>query len=200
MNATITIDTSWRRAQTGAALIVSLLFLLILTVTGITAMLVSSLEERMSGNLRSRNLAFQAAEAALRQGESDLVGILSSAAFASTSAATFGCTGSVTYPCVLLNISAASDSWNDTTRAVSYSANFPNISVNPKYIIEVLTPRGVTRPGVIFIPGEPRTPSNSDCVYRVTSRGTGSSSVAVAIVQSTYRYPFKSTPAGDCHG
>jgi type IV pilus assembly protein PilX len=58
--------------QTGAALITGLIFLVILTLLGITAMQTSTLEERMSGNARDRNLAFQAAEAALRDAERDI--------------------------------------------------------------------------------------------------------------------------------
>jgi len=52
--------------QTGAALIVSLVLLLIMTVLGVTAMRTTTLQERMAGNLRDNNLAFQDAEAALR--------------------------------------------------------------------------------------------------------------------------------------
>jgi type IV pilus assembly protein PilX len=57
--------------QSGAALIVGLIFLVILTVLGVAAMQNSTLEERMAGNARDRNVAFQAAEAALRDAERD---------------------------------------------------------------------------------------------------------------------------------
>ena len=60
--------------QRGAALIVGLIFLVILTLLGVTAMQSSTLEERMAGNARDRNLAFQAAEAALRDAERDIRG------------------------------------------------------------------------------------------------------------------------------
>jgi len=53
MNATL------RRQQTGATLIVALVFLVVLTVAGITAMRFSTLEERMAGNSQSRNAVFQ---------------------------------------------------------------------------------------------------------------------------------------------
>jgi type IV pilus assembly protein PilX len=59
------------RNQSGAALVVGLIFLVILTLLGITAMQTGILEERMAGNSRDRNIAFQAAEAALRDGEKD---------------------------------------------------------------------------------------------------------------------------------
>jgi type IV pilus assembly protein PilX len=56
--------------QSGSALIVSLVILVVMTLIGITAMGGSSLQERMAGNSRDMSIAFQAAEAALRDGES----------------------------------------------------------------------------------------------------------------------------------
>lgn len=58
--------------QSGVALLTGLIFLIILTLLGITAMQTSIMEERMSGNTRDRNIAFQAAEAALRDAELDI--------------------------------------------------------------------------------------------------------------------------------
>lgn len=58
--------------QTGAALIVGLVMLLVMTVLGVAAMQTSLLEEKMAGNYRDQNLAFQAAEAALRDAEADI--------------------------------------------------------------------------------------------------------------------------------
>lgn len=59
--------------ERGASLVVALIFLIILTILGLTAMRVATMEERMSGNSRDRSLAFQAAEAALRDAEADIV-------------------------------------------------------------------------------------------------------------------------------
>lgn len=50
-------------------LVISLLILLVMTVLGIAAIQSTTLQERMAGNLHDRDLAFQAAEAALRRGE-----------------------------------------------------------------------------------------------------------------------------------
>ena len=52
--------------QSGAVLVVSLIFLLVLTVIGVAAMQNTSLEEKMAGNVKDRNLAFQNAESARR--------------------------------------------------------------------------------------------------------------------------------------
>jgi type IV pilus assembly protein PilX len=60
--------------QSGAALITGLIFLVVLTMIGITAARMSTLEERMSGNMRDRSVAMQAAELALRDAERDVRG------------------------------------------------------------------------------------------------------------------------------
>lgn len=58
-----------RSGENGAALIVALLILLVLTLLGVTAMQTTTLQERMAGHSTDQELAFQAAEAALRRGE-----------------------------------------------------------------------------------------------------------------------------------
>ncbi|MFC1665480.1 PilX N-terminal domain-containing pilus assembly protein [Pseudomonadota bacterium] len=55
-------QVSSTQSQRGAALAVSLVFLLVLTIIGINSLGTTSLEERMSGNLQEQNRAFQAAE------------------------------------------------------------------------------------------------------------------------------------------
>lgn len=62
------------RRQNGAVLIMGLVFLALLTLLGISAMQVTTMEERMTGNERDRKTAFQAAEAGLRDAEDFLLG------------------------------------------------------------------------------------------------------------------------------
>ncbi|MDP2244419.1 PilX N-terminal domain-containing pilus assembly protein [Pseudomonas sp.] len=52
--------------QTGATLIVALVFLVVLTIAGITAMQFSTLEERMASNSQFRNETFQQAQNEIR--------------------------------------------------------------------------------------------------------------------------------------
>lgn len=101
------------RDQSGAALIIGLIFLVILTLLGVSAMQATSLEERMSGNARSRNVALQAAEAALKDAE---VYILSKLPANYTAACTSG----------LCNAAGILDwktyAW-DKTKSVEYGTN-----------------------------------------------------------------------------
>jgi type IV pilus assembly protein PilX len=60
------------KRQTGVALIVGLLILLVLIIVGIAASNLATQQERMSRSSRDYNIAFQAAEAALRDAERDI--------------------------------------------------------------------------------------------------------------------------------
>lgn len=63
-----------QNAQKGMALVVSLIFLLLLTLIGTTSMQNATLQEKMAGSVKLRNASFQLAEAALRSGESVVQG------------------------------------------------------------------------------------------------------------------------------
>ncbi len=58
---------SIKRQQRGTVLVISLVILLIMTLVGIASMQTTVLEEKMTGNLRDQNMAFQAGEAGLRE-------------------------------------------------------------------------------------------------------------------------------------
>lgn len=62
------------RRERGAVLVVALMFLIVLTLLGLSAMTGTTLEERMAGNTRDYTVALQAAEATLRDAEADLKG------------------------------------------------------------------------------------------------------------------------------
>lgn len=55
--------------QSGSALIICLIFLLLLTMMGVGAMQSATMQEKMVGNAVDENRAFQYAEGALRAGE-----------------------------------------------------------------------------------------------------------------------------------
>ena len=57
------------RKQRGAVLIVALIFLVVMTMLILASIRGTVMQERMASNLYDRSLAFQAAEAALREGE-----------------------------------------------------------------------------------------------------------------------------------
>ena len=61
-----------RRQQRGAVLYIALIMLLLLSLLGIAAMQVATLQERMSANYESSSMAFQRAEAEARTRETAL--------------------------------------------------------------------------------------------------------------------------------
>lgn len=58
------------QTQRGMVLLVTLVFLLLLTVIGLSSMQSANLQEKMAGSVSLRNQSFQTAEATLRVGES----------------------------------------------------------------------------------------------------------------------------------
>lgn len=214
MNAATAITMSnHSHAQQGAALVVSLLFLLMLTLIGVTSAMVSSLEERMSGNLRDRNLAFQAAESALRAGELYIAAALPPTTAVPTE--TFGC--SDLYDCSLVGDLTVDSVWaagghsheyDGYTAAAAGDSDHPppTLRENPRYLVEVVDPIPTMPPGCTYAAGA-QVSSDPNCVpvctYRVTARGVGSTATAKVFLQSTYRYPAISDPSlsrgGKCH-
>ena len=55
--------------ERGVVLVMAMVFLLILTLIGVTTMSTTVLQEKMAGNMQDKNAAFQAAESALTSGE-----------------------------------------------------------------------------------------------------------------------------------
>lgn len=62
-----------RARESGAALIVALIFLLLMTLLSTSSMRTSTMQERMAGNQRDWNIGFQSAEASLREAEDYLL-------------------------------------------------------------------------------------------------------------------------------
>lgn len=66
------LNPSVAKRQSGVVMVISLIMLLALTLIGVTSSNVTGLEEKMAANSKDINLAFQAAEAALRDAEASL--------------------------------------------------------------------------------------------------------------------------------
>ncbi|WP_038036059.1 PilX N-terminal domain-containing pilus assembly protein [Thioalkalivibrio sp. ALE17] len=60
--------------QQGSALIVALVLLLVITLLAVAGMQNTVLQERMAGNVHDRNIAFQQAEAGLRNAQAQIPG------------------------------------------------------------------------------------------------------------------------------
>lgn len=167
------------RQQRGAVLIISILLLLIMTLIGVTAMSTTSLEEKMAGNMRDKNIALQAAEAGLEDGEA-WVAVLGSEPAETTTCGTAPC--DVWALNALPDLSSQSHSWwlsNAREYGTSGTNDIPEVATDPRYIIEAQS----------FVPDNldsGQNPPTGKSIYRVTARGTGGSNDAQVILQTTF--------------
>lgn len=154
------------RRQSGTVLIVSLIMLTLLTLIGATSSQVTGMEEKMSGNSKNLNLAFQAAESALRAGEAATATITSSGYY----------TGSM-----------QSIDWNNANAKTYTSGTLTGVYQAPKYIIEAptYTPGGDDSGGTIEVPAAGG--SSNVAWYRITARGTGGTPNSMVTLQTYYR-------------
>ena len=168
------------RAQRGAALLVVLMLLLIMTLLGLASLRGALMEERMSANLFDRGLMFQAAESALRQGEDK-------AATTKSSQYTAACTaGLCSAPVTSADVTFVNRWLLPSPPYVNASTvTADNLSVTPGYFIEFMG----TAPNW---PGCDREiPVQAGCLgprYRVTAQAVGAGRSQV-ILQSTFTSP-----------
>lgn len=172
--------------QKGAALIISLLILLVMTLIGITAVSTTSLEEKMAGNTRDLNLAFQAAESGLRDGDGDVLGLLTPPVAVSNCASNCGNTffDTTAIPDFLTLTEAQWVAWG--RQYGTAIIDITGVAEDPLYILEE---RGFVEDGlkVGTLVSSAVTGTN---LYRATSRGRGASVNTEVIVQSTYAKRF----------
>ncbi|GAB3343415.1 pilus assembly PilX family protein [Marilutibacter aestuarii] len=177
------IATRRRRGQSGVALIVVLILLLIMTLLGLASLRGTLLEERMAANLFDRSLGFQAAEAALRQGEVVAMGLASPPAGNACAAGVCG------PPLNGLNRALGNADWVNATELDDNTLAVPN-AADLQYIVEYLGEYNTTpKCDLITGPnGRPKDPLCKAYMYRVSSRyvAQGRSSV---ILQSIVRRP-----------
>jgi type IV pilus assembly protein PilX len=167
------------RNQQGAVLIISLIFLVVLTLIVVSSLRSATSQERMAANARNEHQAFEAAEAVLRDAQITLFapgGVLDKfnpKNFSST--------------CANGLCSLGTDRWkthnwasNTLTRGFSNTAlNLQNIPQQPRYFVEMLqAPSDLVSTG-----------SGNGCeagLYNVTARAVGRDS-AVSVVQQTFK-------------
>ncbi|MBD2859874.1 hypothetical protein IB286_12760 [Spongiibacter sp. KMU-158] len=166
------------RKQAGMVLLVSLVFMLIITIIGSEAMLSATLQERMAGNTKESSLAFQAAEASLREAEQVLAGV-NVGPFNGTLGMYQSCPDAADE-----RDACDSPDWQDydSTGWVSV-ANFDSKAAKqPEYIIERMTSSQV---GVEVLDSDRVVPTAG--FYRVLARGYGASNRSMVVLSTTYR-------------
>lgn len=157
--------------QSGVTLVMTLIFLIVLSMLGTWAASNNVLQERMAGNARNRDVALQAAEAALKDAELT-IGTWRTQTFDGTQ-------GLHAWTPATANDRAY---WQDparwTTFRVPPSGSLAGVVAAPKYVVEKM----------------PNTPNPSDPSvfdvenYRVTARAVGADASALVILQTIIQY------------
>jgi|HigsolmetaAR206D_1030411.scaffolds.fasta_scaffold02699_5 Tfp pilus assembly protein PilX len=171
--------------QRGTILVTSMLLLLVLTIIAVTAMQMTRMQERMAGNTRDVNLAFQGAEAALRDGELLIRQQNSRPPTCSAAPCEFW------EPGLLTDIEDRDQSWWDAV-AIEYEVDGDRFALthdigelarDPQFIVESLG----------FVPDSLTVghgvPEGRD-FFQVTGRSTGGSGMANTVLQTTFTRRF----------
>lgn len=166
-----------RLRQRGVVLVISLLMLLVLTMIGLAATRGTTIEQRMTANQNDQEVAFEAAEAALRAGESQL---------ASASTLNFaGNTGGTYTLSTMGGTNWTNIDWSPSGTAVTgYTAGIqPEPIVNPSFFI-VYDPSGGGQTSGTTLKSS--TPVSSNTLYYVYARGVGLTGNTAVVLKSAY--------------
>jgi|JI10StandDraft_1071094.scaffolds.fasta_scaffold232892_2 type IV pilus assembly protein PilX len=182
-----------RQASRGFTLLAILVMMVVLALLALAGVTSSVVQERMAGNVRDRNVALQAAEAALRDAEQDVLANLDAAA-----GFVDACTGGLCLPPSMVASGAQSApkwksiDWDTQARAYgsvtgATALKGPNndaLATQPRYFIEML-PTLPPDPGESACQGCNVAPSHARA-YRITVRATGVRDSTVVMLQSVY--------------
>ena len=164
--------------EQGAVLVVSLIILLVVTMIAVSSMQGTVLQEKMAGNTRDRNVAFQSAESAVREAEDFIESVVSLGSFAGAG----GLYGETNIP--PLYYSPAT--WSDPSQHIVATDTYGSYEA-PRYYIKHRT-TVVGTEGAMNLSGYGDNKGTGDVsVFRITGRGTGSGpDSAEVILRSQY--------------
>jgi len=170
--------------ECGAALVTGLLILVVLTLIGMASLNMSVLDEKMAGNLKDKTLAFQAAEAALRDAEANIEGRGERPTPVGTSGSCIGaCDVWKKNASEIANMVNANHSdW--LAKAKPYGGTINGVHAQPRYVVEEL--KYGKGNGSLVRPAA----GGGQFFYIITARGTGGNDAAEAVLQSIYATRF----------
>lgn len=170
-------------SQRGAVLIIALVFTVILTVIGVSAMRSATLQERMAGNNKDVNVAFQAAELAIRHAEEAMPG-LKPGDFDGSAGHYLSCPD----PADQSKACGVPD-WavSNSKGWVVVTEKMADVSRQPEYVIERIT---VKKPSAVLDSDNPlggNAATDLGYFYRITARGFGLSDSSMVVLSTTYK-------------
>ena len=163
--------------QRGVVLVVSLVMLLVVTLIAVSSMQGTMLEEKMAGNTKDRNLAFQTTESALREAENYIEGIVSMGGFDGASGL-FGLADAEPYYEV-------NTTWSDATQHVPATSDYGSYG-KPQYYIKHFTTVAGTE-GAMNMSGYGDNKGTGDVtIFKITARGTGGNADSAEVILRTH--------------
>lgn len=207
-NMAFSRSTAAPEYQGGFVLVTATMLLIGLTIVVLSIMRTSLVEERMVGNSRDWNNAFQAAEAALRDAEQEVMGVkgrkISGKTGFQTDCSSTGlclpntCPSSSDCLPVWIKMSTLSTCWkkggsacaDNTAKSTSYGAEtgvavMPGFGTQPRYIIEAVESTAAPNSQKVTPGGGVST----TIMYRITAVGFGVNTSTRVMIQSTVRPP-----------
>ena len=180
--------------ERGISLVTTLVLMLATLGLGVAVMGVNAMEERMIANTKDRDLALQAAEAALREGEQDIATNVNPAtAFTDTCANglctppsqrdSLGSLASLPVDDARLGFDWTTDATVRRYGQYTGTAEFPSVAQQPRYVIEKFSYLGTPAGESVVLGAEPTAPGVG---YRITARATGARPETVVVLQSIY--------------
>lgn len=198
------------KMQRGAVLFVALIFLVLLTLLGLTAAGTSVLQERMTGGMRNAQLAMMGSESALRAGEVDLWAAAQRSNYATGGLAIPPCAGTGVQPCYYertngipdarvttfrssrtwLGTTDGADSYDGALTGLTGDEGTANLANKPRYMIEDLgldinaNLRGNVGGSLLSAPSVSGAPKVR--LYRITSRSQGGNATTMRVTESVF--------------
>jgi type IV pilus assembly protein PilX len=179
------------KKQQGVALVITLTMLLLLTLLGVMSIQTTGMQERMARNYRDVNMAFQGAEAAVKEAEEFIEGVANAAAFPESDDSPLCVAG-------LCNSEDGGNRWSATdwsdasTEYVSTTTTAIQLgtAAEPRYVIEYVAKVTIEQDTLnIGNVGEGGS-SGRAYIYRITARGTGGTAQSHAMIQALYGRQF----------
>jgi type IV pilus assembly protein PilX len=175
-----------RSRQSGVILFVALILLVILSMIGVTLARMQTVEERMARNETSRQMAEQAAEAALRNAEATLLS-LDSNVFAANAGGYYyvdQTAGSATPSLIPSLLSSGFNASNSLAYTGPVMTNMPAAVQSPKIVIEELpavTPSGQQMGGTGGTDG-----GATANLFRITVQAANADGTPSVMLQTVY--------------
>jgi len=173
-----------RERQEGAALIVSLLLLTVLTLIGLTSARTTRLETIMATNAKESAIAFEAAEAAVRDAEQFVENVVAVTAFDGNGGLFSEDDADPDY--------YDSSSWG-ASNSQAYSGTFPEVATQPRYIVKYVgtfTNEVVAKTAIGIGDYGNKKVEQEVSLFRITTRGTGRNDSSRVLIQTYYGKVF----------